>query len=79
MRVEGLACVTWVPWWQVGGEERGADGRPAKPTYDSPRSYCMLARQELGLRPHPIGETLWETGRSYQALGLLADRPAAKM
>ena len=26
----------------IGGEEM-VDGKPAKPTYDSPRSYCTLA------------------------------------
>ena len=33
---------------EVGGEEM-EDGAPAQHTYDSPRSYCLLAKQELGL------------------------------
>jgi hypothetical protein len=43
----------------------------------------MATRQELGLRTHPIDDTLCATGRSYQRLGLLAPppgaRPASKM
>ena len=54
----------------VGGEEMEGD-EPAEHTYDSPRSYCLLAKQELGLEPYPIDETLRATGDSYFALGLL--------
>ena len=55
---------------EVGGEEM-ADAAPAQPTYDSPRAYCLLAKQELGLAPHAIDETLRATVDSYAALGLL--------
>ena len=54
----------------IGGEEMDGD-EPAEHTYDSPRSYCLLAKQELGLEPYPIDETLRATGDSYFALGLL--------
>ena len=54
----------------VGGEEMEGN-EPAEHTYDSPRSYCLLAKQELGLEPYPIDETLRATGDSYFALGLL--------
>ena len=54
----------------VGGEEM-EDDQPAQPTYDSPRSYCLLAKQELGLTTYPIDETLKATGDSYFRLGLL--------
>lgn len=55
---------------EVGGEQM-ADGRPAESTYDSPRSYCSLAIEELGLNPHGIDETLKATGDSLIRLGLL--------
>lgn len=54
----------------VGGEEMN-NGQPAESTYDSPRSYCLLAMQELGLEPYDIDDTLRETGNSYYRLGLL--------
>lgn len=54
----------------VGGEEM-TDGKPAQSTYDSPRSYCLLAKQELGLDTYPIDTTLRDTVDSYLALGLL--------
>ena len=47
------------------------DNKPIKPTYDSPRSYCQKAIQELGLLTYSIDETLRETGESYKKLGLL--------
>ena len=55
---------------EVGGEEMEGE-QPAKDTYDSPRSYCLLAREELGLEPHAIDDTLRETIDSYYALGIL--------
>ena len=55
---------------EVGGEEM-SNGQPAQETYDSPRSYCLLAMQELGLDPYSIDETLRDTGNSYFELGLL--------
>ena len=54
----------------VGGEEM-ANGKPAKPTYDSPRSYCALAIEELGLQTYSIEETVKATIDSYYELGLL--------
>lgn len=55
----------------IGGEEM-QDGQPARKTYDSPRAYCSLAREELGLTTYSIDETLKATGDSYIALGLLS-------
>ena len=55
---------------EIGGEEM-AEGEPARHTYDSPRSYCLLAQQELGLESYAIDETLKATGDSYFALGIL--------
>ena len=54
----------------IGGEEM-ADGVPAKTTYDSPRSYCTLAKEELGLTTYSIEETVKATIESYFELGLL--------
>ena len=54
----------------IGGEEM-SNGAPAKTTYDSPRSYCTLAREELGLSTYSIEETVKATIESYFALGLL--------
>jgi nucleoside-diphosphate-sugar epimerase len=62
------------PWVrEIGGEEMDGD-RPAKQTYDSPRAYCLLARQELGLAPRGVDEALRATVDSYYALGLLTAR-----
>lgn len=47
------------------------DGRPVKKTYDSPRAYCLLAKQELGLVTHGIDDTLRATGDSLLKLGLI--------
>jgi len=54
----------------IGGEEM-EDGKPKEKTYDSPRSYCTLAREELGLSTYTIEETLRNTGDSYKAIDLL--------
>ena len=54
----------------IGGEEMNGD-EPAAPTYDSPRSYCLLAKQELGLDSYPIEETVRDTIDSYYALGII--------
>lgn len=54
----------------IGGEPM-VDGVPEKPTYDSPRAYCRLAMDELGLRPRPVDEALRATVESYRSLGLL--------
>ncbi|MBM4385419.1 MAG: NAD-dependent epimerase/dehydratase family protein [Deltaproteobacteria bacterium] len=55
---------------EIGGEEM-TDDEPTQKTYDSPRAYCVLAKQELGLAPRGVDETLRATGDSYAALGLL--------
>ncbi len=54
----------------IGGEEM-AGGKPAAPTHDSPRAYCLLAKQELGLTTHAIEDTVRATGDSYYQLGIL--------
>ena len=58
----------------VGGEEMNGD-TPTRPTYDSPRSYCTLARDELGLETHHIEETVKATIDSYLTLGLINAQP----
>jgi len=58
------------PAFEVGGEEM-EDGRPAKSTFDRPRAYCLLAKQELGLKSHSVEETLHATVDSCIRLGLL--------
>ncbi|GIS33107.1 MAG: hypothetical protein Ct9H90mP4_10210 [Gammaproteobacteria bacterium] len=52
----------------IGGEEMEGD-KPKETTYDSPRSYCTKAINELGLSTYSIEETLKETGESYKKLG----------
>ena len=54
----------------IGGEEMDGD-MPKEQTYDKPRSYCMLARQELGLTPYSIDETLRAMVASYIQLEIL--------
>lgn len=54
----------------IGGEEM-LDGKPLKPTYDSPRSYCTLAIEELGLQTHSIEDTVKATIDSYLELGMI--------
>ena len=60
----------------VGGEEM-QDDEPLEPTYDSPRSYCLLAKQELGLATYSIDETIKATGDTYFKLGILPGKPKA--
>ena len=55
---------------EIGGEPM-LDGAPAKTTYDAPRAYCLLARQELGLATFDLKTTLRDTVDSYYSLGLL--------
>ena len=55
---------------EIGGEVMD-DGKPAAKTRDSPRSYCLLAKQELGLETHPIDVSLRDTVDSYYRIGLL--------
>ncbi|MCZ6774163.1 MAG: NAD-dependent epimerase/dehydratase family protein [Proteobacteria bacterium] len=54
----------------IGGEEMES-GQPQEKTYDRPRSYCLLAKQELGLTTYSIDETVRAMGDSYLQLGLL--------
>jgi len=56
----------------IGGELMD-NGNPAKKTYDSPRSYCLLAKQELGLTTYSIDVTVKANGDSLIQLGLLQD------
>ncbi|TDJ28889.1 MAG: NAD-dependent epimerase/dehydratase family protein [Gammaproteobacteria bacterium] len=56
---------------EIGGEHM-ENGKPAEETYDSPRAYCSLAKQELGLTPYSIDETIKATVDSYFRLGLLS-------
>ena len=59
----------------IGGEPmHGESGDvPAKPTYDAPRAYCLLAKQELGLETFDLETTVRDTVDSYYAVGLLGD------
>ena len=54
----------------IGGEEMDGD-MPKEHTFDKPRSYCTRARQELGLTPYSIDETLKSIVDSYVRLGIL--------
>lgn len=45
--------------------------------YDSPRAYCLLAKQQLGLEPYSVDATIRETLLSYLQLGLL--KPDSKL
>ncbi len=55
---------------EIGGEEMEG-GQPKEETRDRPRSYCLLAKQELGLTSYSIDDTLRATVDSYMRLGLL--------
>ena len=55
---------------EVGGEPM-FEGTPAKATYNAPRAYCLLARQELGLETYDIKTTIRDTVDSYCRLGLI--------
>ncbi|MDP6315515.1 MAG: NAD-dependent epimerase/dehydratase family protein [Pseudomonadales bacterium] len=61
---------------EIGGEYMEGD-QPGEPTYDSPRSYCLLAKQELGLETYPIDETIKANGDSLFQLDLLPGDPSA--
>ena len=54
----------------IGGEKMN-NVKPMKDTYDSPRSYCTKAIEDLGLSTYSIEDTLKDTGNSYVKLGLL--------
>lgn len=55
---------------EVGGEPM-ENAMPAKATYDAPRAYCLLARQELGLQTYDLQTTLRDTVDAYYKLALL--------
>lgn len=55
---------------EIGGELM-ENGKPKQATYNSPRAYCLLAKEELGLEPLSIDETLRATGDSLIKLGLI--------
>jgi len=56
----------------IEGEEM-IDGLPAKETYDSPRAYCLLAKQQLELKPLSVDQSLKDTVESYIRLGMVAE------
>jgi nucleoside-diphosphate-sugar epimerase len=66
------------PHIDVGGppEEMAAYLEKRGGVYDAPRAHCDRARQELGLKTHPIEDTLRETGQTLIDLGLV--EPALK-
>ncbi len=55
---------------EIGGEPM-VDGKPAEPSYDSPRTFSLLAKQELGLVSYSIEDTLRDMVNSLYELGLL--------
>lgn len=55
---------------EIGGEEMAGE-YPAEETYDSPRAYCLLAKQELGLEPMNVDKSIRDTGDAYVRLGLI--------
>ena len=55
---------------EIGGEPM-ENGKPIKATYDAPRAYCLLARQELELQTYDLKTTIRDTVDSYYRLGLL--------
>ena len=56
----------------IEGEEM-IDGKPAKATYDSPRAHCLLAKEQLGLQPLSVEQSLKDTVESYIRLGMVAE------
>ena len=68
--LQGLMSELFPEITSIGGEEM-VDGKPLKPTYDSPRSYCTLAIEELGLKTHSIEETVKATIDSYVELNMI--------
>ncbi len=55
---------------EIGGEEMDGD-KPAQPTNDSPRCYCLLAKQEIGLKPYDPVDSVRDTIVSYRSLDML--------
>lgn len=67
------------PHINVGGPPKGYAEVVAKfgGPFDAPRAYCDRARTELGLKTHPVDNTLLETGGTLIELGLV--KPALLM
>jgi nucleoside-diphosphate-sugar epimerase len=65
------------PQIDVGGAPPEMDAMIEKygKVYDAPRAHCDLAREELGLKPHRIEDTLRETGQTLIDLGLVEPAP----
>lgn len=65
------------PQFDVGGAPPEMDDYLAKhgQIFDGPRARCDKAREELGLVPHSIEETLRDTGQSLIDLGLVESPP----
>ena len=55
---------------EIGGEPMD-NGKPVAESYDSPRTFSLLAKQELGLDSYSIDDTLRDMGNSMYQLGLL--------
>ena len=68
--LQSLMSILFPKITSIGGEEM-VDGKPLKPTYDSPRSYCTLAIEELDLKTHSIEETVKATIDSYLELDMI--------
>jgi nucleoside-diphosphate-sugar epimerase len=66
------------PHIEVGGapDEIGPIIEKHGRVFDAPRAHCDRAREELGLKTHPIEDTLRETGQTMIDLGLV--EPALK-
>lgn len=66
------------PHINVGGPPKGYAEMVAKfgGPFDGPRAYCDRARTELGLKTHPVDNTLFEAGRTLIEFGLI--KPALK-
>jgi len=62
------------PQFRLAGE-----ACPGKRIYDSPRAYCLLAKEELGLKPHTADSTLRGTCDSLLQLGLIAPQKQSKL
>lgn len=59
------------------GPVSGNEGPPERKTRDLPRSYCLLAMQELGLQPRDIDDTLRANVDTCLSLGLIKPSSAA--
>jgi dihydroflavonol-4-reductase len=69
-QLQAKLCQLFPDIANIGGEEM-LSGQPVQPTHDGPRSYALLAKQELGLQCYTLEDTLLATHESYVQLGLL--------